>query len=489
MKKFSIYLSMLMLAVLGLASCSEDYAMPPLYNPDAGDDTSYGTGSWDSPITVSQILGGTKVADAWFTGYIVGWIDTKGGTMNKFNEETATFTAPATLASNILMAASPDEKDYTKCIPVQLPSGDVRKALNLMDNPGNLGKLVTVKGSVDKYFGQEAALKSLTAYNWGDKGIEGSDKPNPPATGGDGNGSADAPYTVGQMLGGQTGNGVWVTGYIVGYIQSNPNGASSLTEEFAKFTADGAQASNLMLAASADEKNYANCTAINLPSGSDIRSALNLKDNPGNLGKQVSIKGDISKYFGVNGLRNPSAFAWGPKGGSGDTPNPPAEEGVIYSLLNSTEAGAADKWTFDNVNLPEGANYIWQWKSYNNAYYLNASAYVSGKNLPSEAYAISPVLDLSGYKTATASFEHAAKFQTTLRQLCGFAVRESGASEWTMIAIPTWPEAGAWTFAGSGTIDLSAYAGKKIEVAFKYGSTAAGADTWEIRNLKISGSK
>ena len=78
------------------------------------------------------------------------------------------------------------------------------------------------------------------------------------------------------------------------------------------------------------------------------------------------------------------------------------------------------------------------------------------------------------------------KFQTTLRTLCCAVVREEGAASWTELAIPSWPEAGAWTFANSGSIDLSAYAGKKIHVGFKYGSDESGADTWEIRNLKIS---
>lgn len=348
MKKTIIYLSMLMAALVGLASCSEDYELPPLVNPDEGTDTVYGTGEWDNPITVDQMLGGMKGTDLWFTGYIVGWIDTKGGTNNKFSAETCTFTAPATLASNILMAAKADEKDYTKCIPVQLPTGDVRKALNLMDNPSNLGKQVTVKGTVTPYFGQDAALKSVTAYAWGGKGISGE----------------------------------------------------------------------------------------------------------------------------------------GP-----DTPPGPGETETIFSALDSKDANGAKDWTFDNVNLPAGANYIWQWKEYNSNYYLNASAYVSGKALPSEAYAISPAISLSDYKKAVVNFEHAAKFQTTLRSLCGLVIREKGATEWTQLTIPAWPEAGSWSFAASGDIDLSAYAGKTVEIAFRYGSSASGADTWEIRNLKVTGNK
>lgn len=476
---------MLLMSVIGLASCSEDLEQPPVINPDnGGGEVVYGTGTWDKPLGVNQLLGGEKGSDVWVTGYIVGWIDTKGGTVNKYNEETVTFTTPATLASNIVMAATPDEKDINKCIPVQL-SGSIRSSLNLVDNPGNLGKQVTVKGSVEKYFGIEAALKNLSAFNWGDKGTQGGDNPNPPA--GEGNGSAEKPYSVAQMLGGQSGTGVWVSGYIVGYIKSNTSGgASTLTAESATFSAEGAAASNMMLADSPQEKDYSKCTAVNLPTGA-IRAALNLVDNPGNIGRQVSIKGDLSKYFGVNGLRNASEYNWGPTGttGGGTTPSGDA----IYTALGASDASLTSGWQFTNVKLPEGISDIFQWKEYNGNHYLNASAYVGGANFESEAYAYSPVIDLTGYKSVSATFDSAAKFQTTLTQLCKFVVREEGASAWTELSIPTWPAAGAWTFTSSGAIDLSVYAGKKVQIGFKYASTTAGADTWEIQNLKVSGSK
>lgn len=84
------------------------------------------------------------------------------------------------------------------------------------------------------------------------------------------------------------------------------------------------------------------------------------------------------------------------------------------------------------------------------------------------------------------SFDHAAKFQTTLRTLCCAVVKEEGASSWTELKIPEWPAEGSWAFSNSGAIDLSAYAGKKIRVGFKYGSNSSGADTWEVKNVKIS---
>ena len=165
-------------------------------------------------------------------------------------------------------------------------------------------------------------------------------------------------------------------------------------------------------------------------------------------------------------------------GEGGETPvDPTPGDGVLYEGLGEDDATC--DWTFDEN--------VWSWKVYSNKYYLNASAFGKEDAVGNDYYAVSPVIDLSEAKSASMTFDHAAKFQTTLRNLCGAVVRLEGATEWSALTIPTWPEAGSWTFVSSGDIDLSAYVGKKIQLGFKYGSSAEGADTWEIKNLKISG--
>ena len=165
-------------------------------------------------------------------------------------------------------------------------------------------------------------------------------------------------------------------------------------------------------------------------------------------------------------------------GEGSETPvDPTPGDGVLYEGLGEDDATC--DWTFDEN--------VWSWKGYNNKYYLNASAFGKEEAVGNDYYAVSPVIDLSEAKSASMTFDHTAKFQTTLRNLCGAVVRLEGAAEWTALTIPTWPEAGSWTFVSSGDIDLSAYVGKKIQLGFKYGSSAEGADTWEIKNLKISG--
>ncbi len=174
--------------------------------------------------------------------------------------------------------------------------------------------------------------------------------------------------------------------------------------------------------------------------------------------------------------------------GEGGGNNPGGDETTIYSGLGATDANGLDGWTIDNADMPDALSYIWSWKEYNSAYYLNASAYLNSTNYASEAY-IYTTVDLSGYKTAAAVFEHAAKFQTTCTELCGVVVRETGSGTWTKLTIPVWPASGSWTFASSGAVSLDAYAGKKVDFGFLYKSSTAGADTWEIKNLTVTGSK
>ena len=91
---------------------------------------------------------GAAPTDAvWIEGDIVGYYNN-----NKFFVGTE-----GAVATNLALGTS----DVN--IPVQLPSGDIRKALNLVDNPGNLGKTVAICGKIQAYF-SVAGIKSPTDY-------------------------------------------------------------------------------------------------------------------------------------------------------------------------------------------------------------------------------------------------------------------------------------------------------------------------------------
>ena len=202
------------------------------------------------------------------------------------------------------------------------------------------------------------------------------------------------------------------------------------------------------------------------------------------VGDEVVILGKLIKYNTTPEVAQGSSIISlnGEGGGNtgGDTPSTGGN--TIYEGLISH----CDDWTFENVNLPDAATYIWSWKEYNGSYYLNASAYVGGAAHASEAYAYT-TLDLTGKSSASLTFDHAAKFQTSLQELCAVVVRVQGTTAWTALNMPTWPEAGTWTFVNCGSINLNAYAGKKIEIGFRYGSIDGGADTWEIKNFIVTG--
>lgn len=148
-------------SVLGHAGITNNNGASGTWRIDGvtdGGEVTPGTGTEEDPYSVATIIGfnpsSTQTSDhpgVWVKGYIVGWANMS--TEYFINANTATFSVPATMKTNILVAESPDVTDYTKCIGIQLPSGNVRNALNLQDNPQLLGQQVLLKGDVMKYSG------------------------------------------------------------------------------------------------------------------------------------------------------------------------------------------------------------------------------------------------------------------------------------------------------------------------------------------------
>lgn len=306
-----------------------------------------GTGTAEDPFTVGGVLAGAQGSEQWVTGYIVGWVE------GQVLSTGAHFNVPASSASNLLLAASPSETNVANCIPVQLSSGSaVRTALNLQNNPENLGKQVSIKGNLESYFGA-AGLKSTIAYAWGDKGDDSGttpDVPTPPA--GSGDGTSAKPYEVSQVLGGATGSSVWMTGYIVGAVNDK-----SISD--AAFAAPFLLKTNILVAATAGETDINKCVAVQLPAGA-VRDAVNLVDNATNLGKQITLKGNLEKYFGVAGMKTVSDYVWGAQGG-GDTPATGATfkkvstitSGKQYLLVASGKAALLDTRNYGYLQVAD----------------------------------------------------------------------------------------------------------------------------------------
>lgn len=105
--------------------------------------------------------------------------------------------------------------------------------------------------------------------------------------------------TVSQAISSGTGKDVWVSGYIVG---------GDLTSANASFEPPFQSRSNLLLGPRSSTVNRDACIAVQLPSGK-LRDALNIVDNPDNLGRKICLRGDLTEsYFGLVGLKNISDY-------------------------------------------------------------------------------------------------------------------------------------------------------------------------------------
>lgn len=149
-------------------------------------------------------------------------------------------------------------------------------------------------------------------------------------------------------------------------------------------------------------------------------------------------------------------------------------------------ANSQGNFTIDNVFLGPGLDKVWQPTA---SYGMKASAFVSG-NIASDSYLISPVLDLTGAGSPMLRFSHCVnKFTGDPAQQVSVNIREEGATEWTALTIPTFSSNADWNFAESGDISLDAFAGKKVQIAFRYTSTTESTGTWEVKNVVVTAIK
>lgn len=172
-------------------------------------------------------------------------------------------------------------------------------------------------------------------------------------------------------------------------------------------------------------------------------------------------------------------------GGSTIDPNPGQTETIIYTANYKTTEGSC---TLELVKNPTDDVDLWintpqyGWKATGsvkedgNSYYTRYAA---------EGYLVTPELDLTACTSAKVSFSHAVNYAADPSSVLSVEVRD-GETVTTLEGID-WPAGKNWTFQDSGDIDLTAFAGKKIHLAFHYTSTASEASTWEIRDIAVTG--
>ena len=330
-------------------------------------------------------------------------------------------------------------------------------------------------------------MRGLIGYELSKAPGTGGDTPTPTPTPGDA-GTKEKPYTVANVQAGATGTGVWVKGYIVGWIDGKT------LADGAKFNADGVTvSSNVMLADAADAATTAKIIPVQLPSG-EIRKAVNLQDNPANYKKEVLLKGNLVAYFGVPGLKEVSAAVIDgkeyPMGGD-DQPS----GDVVTSLDENFDA---------STDIPAGwfqkqaaGDKAWYVRNFNENNYITMSGFKG--TAPFDQWLLSPAIDMDKVSDKTLTFDTQVNgYGATTTTLKVYVVTDPAnlatATE-LKATFATAPAAGAdgktkyseWV--KSGNVDLAKYKGK-VYIAFRYqASKDANYATWCVDNVKLNAAK
>ena len=316
-------------------------------------------GQKDDPYTIDEAMAiQNQSRNGWVKGYIVGSV--RAGVTTVTSNDDIIFGDEAEMDNNLVIAPSADVTDWSKCIAVNLPQGSaLRQYGNLADNPAVYKRSILVNGTLSTYLGIPGVQGTGSSDSFEIDGVEigGGDTPVTPA---DGDGSKEKPYSVEQIMASTTDNPeVWVEGYVVGYVPDMQfDGAvfgNTPTEGSTNYT----NGTNLVLSSQpAGEASAANSVPIGL--NSSVRSVLAISKNPEIYGKKVKVKGELTKYFGIRGVKNVTEYEILDGSGSGtpDTPvTPPATgegdgtEASPYSVaaVMNSSADATDVWVVGYV--------------------------------------------------------------------------------------------------------------------------------------------
>lgn len=187
---------------------------------------------------------------------------------------------------------------YFKPGPVSLMMNDGGKETSLMSRtlqPQQVLVLsVAASGqAAESGSGNKITISIDTCRNWvTDSFVLGGDNKG---------GDTESAYSVSQAKAHVGESDVWVQGYIVG---------GDLSSSKCSFTGPFSSRTNIVIAAKSSCTNKESCLSVQLQKG-DIRDALNLVDHPGNLGRQVYLKGDIvESYYGIQGIQSITEWMW-----------------------------------------------------------------------------------------------------------------------------------------------------------------------------------
>lgn len=201
-----------------------------------------------------------------------------------------------------------------------------------------------------------------------------------------------------------------------------------------------------------------------------------------------SGKGDV---YGVLSIFNGTYQLWITDILGADLDDPRCDGSVYVPLAvlykdDFAAGGFGSDWTTVNV----AGTQVWNTSNQGNGtnYYAVMSAPLN--NPANEDWLISKTVSLVGKTKAAVSFTSDVRYGGNALQVYATENYTGNPATTTWVLLPAALDTnnaafGDWV--SSGNVDLSAFLGKNVRIAFKYTSTPSAAATWEIDDFKIKG--
>ena len=158
----------------------------------------------------------------------------------------------------------------------------------------------------------------------------------------------------------------------------------------------------------------------------------------------------------------------------------PAYETVTLPY-EETLVSSQGKFVIENITLG-GLEAVWKTSQYG----MTANGNKCTSDI--ESWFISPLIDASTATELSMAFEQNVRYFASTEKAAEeitLWVREGATGTWSQLTIPNIENVNNNNFSDAGTIDLSAYAGKIVQLGFKYTATTTNPGRWEIKNLTV----
>lgn len=278
------------------------------------------------------------------------------------------------------------------------------------------------------------------------------------------------PWTVEEAIAPeQAGKTGWMMGYVVGAVAPEVSEVKSAAD--IEWEAPTTLDNTLVIAPSADCRDFSKCVVVALPQGTPFRQMANLADWPEVLHSKILVKGTFDKFMGTHGITGNS--------GSKNEFQLSVTTGGVTSCEEKFEGGIPSDWT---IYTPAGDK-SWYTASFDNNTYACITGH-KGKTPPYEAWLISPALDIKAAKNRVLSFKTQVGYQGTTDNfevyIFNGQVPFSGTvTDKINCTLAVAPSTGYSGFVESGDIDLSKYADGTYYIGFRYtAGSASNYQTW-----------